>query len=95
MCNLANLLTDSAEYGEMVKEDVTRLLCDAGLWDDITDWEFVEADRSLVVTLTPKGTPDFTDAQLKPLGDAGFQYLHVRGFGPLASFCLINPTVEA
>ena len=95
MCNLADLLKDANEHREMVVEDVTKLMCEAGIWNDVEQWEFCEADLSLVVTLAPKSTPDFTDEQLKPLGDAGFCYLHVQGFGPLATFCLINPTVEA
>ena len=95
MTNLANLLTDSAEYSEMVKEDVSTLLCEAGIWNDVDQWEYSEADKSLIVTLAPRSTPDFTHEQLKPLGDAGFNYLHVRGFGPLSSFCLIEPKAEA
>lgn len=93
--NLAHLLADAAEYSDYVKEDVAKLLCDAGLWDAIQDWQYVEADNSLVVTLAPNVTPDFEEAQLNKLGDAGFNYLHISGFGPLSSFCLINPKVTA
>jgi hypothetical protein len=93
--NLANLLAGANEYSDLVKEEVASLLCAAGLWDRITDWHFVEADRSLVVTLAPKVTPDFTPESLQMLSDAGFNYLHIPDYGPLSSFCLINPKAEA
>lgn len=92
--NLARLLTESA-HNDLVKEDVTSLLCEAGIWDDIADWDFCEADQSLIVTLLPSSTPDFTDDQLTLLGKAGFKHLHVPGYGPLSSFCLTQPKVEA
>ena len=92
--NLAKLLTESA-HNDLVKEDVTALLCEAGIWDDIEDWDFCEVDQSLIITMLPSSTPEFADDQLRLLGEAGFKHLHVPGYGPLSSFCLIQPKVEA